>query len=1081
MSGMRFVAFAGKRPARFKWLVRAGVVLVIYTLAGFFLVPAIIKWQMLKRLPALTKRAAAINQVKFNPYALSLTIRGFSLTEPDGSVFSSFDELYVNFQLSSIFRWKWTFAEISLKKPFAQITYRPDGTFNFANLIANPSPLPPPPQGPPPPPPPLLVFQLSITNGLVAFSDLNRQTPFQTQFTPIDLNLTNLTTVRDKDSPYSFIARTGEGEVFAWAGRVTVNPLSSAGTFRLGGLRLPKYAPYARDYALFQIADGLVDVAADYRYDSLTNALDLVVSNAVVHLNNLELKASDTDEKILAIPTLSVENAEAGVVRQTARVGRIKSSGGFVLARQQKDGSINLLSQLVLPGKDKDASAVVKTNGAPIASPATSWTAKIDEIAFEGYSIKVEDQKPAKPAAFNLDQLGFTLKGVSNLSNAPVTASLSLRFQETGAIGVTGTVTLLPPSADMQVTVSNLDLRPVQPYVEEQVKLVLTGGAVDVHGRARYAPPEPDAPRLSFDGDVAVNNFATTDDVLFKDFTKWETLSVDGIKLAMQPDSLHIEQVKFVGLDLSAVVGPDKRPNLQTILRKETGTNQVAGETSQIVSVSTNAAPAIGVPGSSSEPAAAGKMKLPDISLATLAFQNTSIHFSDQSLEPHCSFTVEQFGGTIQGLSSQAGTTATVDLNGKVDARSPFSVTGKVNPLAQDIFVDISVAFTNTELTSFAPYTEKFAGRPLEKGKLSFAVHYLVKAKELKAENGFYVDQLTLGPKNNSPDATSLPVKLAIALLKDRNGRIKLDVPVSGRIDDPKFRLGPIIWHVVVNLIEKAATSPFSLLGAAFGGGEEMSYVDFQPGQAGFMESETNKMEKLAKALYERPELTVEIRGGVDPAPDREWLARVKLDEQIKAMWLKDQSDATRTNANLGDIKLEPKVRERLVRRIYRKEIGSYHPTEVRPDQGTNAPAIGIAATPISVPKATPVSAGNNLSSEGLEHGAALLMAHANPPKRVAIVRRTPATSASKTPGAQPIAKELTPSEAELADMEDQLAKRIQITDDDLRDLMQARANKVQGYLLQTGKVTAERLFIIAPKPVEATTKGQSRVTLSLD
>ena len=91
-------------------------------------------------------------------------------------------------------------------------------------------------------------------------------------------------------------------------------------------------------------------------------------------------------------------------------------------------------------------------------------------------------------------------------------------------------------------------------------------------------------------------------------------------------------------------------------------------------------------------------------------------------------------------------------------------------------------------------------------------------------------------------------MNLAIKLLKDRHGRIKLDVPLTGRLDDPKFRVGPIIWGVVVNLIEKAATSPFSLLGAAFGGGDELSFVaDFPPGQAAVPDSQTNKLEILAK------------------------------------------------------------------------------------------------------------------------------------------------------------------------------------------------------------------------------------------
>jgi Domain of Unknown Function (DUF748) len=1059
---MELVAPLRKRPALLKWMMRAAIALIIYTLVGFFLVPPIIKWQMLKRLPAVAKRQATIKEVNCNPYALSLTIRGLALTEPDGTVFASFDELYVNFQLSSIFRWKWTFAEISLKKPFVQITYRQNRTFNFSNLLDSG----PAPKGRPSPPPPVLVYQLSITNGTVAFTDLERQPAFQTQFVPIDLGLTNLTTVRDKKSPYSFIARTGEGESFAWSGTVTVNPLRSAGMLRLSGLKLVKYAPYARDYARFKIADGVVEVAADYRYDSRTNALDLNVSNAVIRLNKLKLQASDTDETFAAIPWVFVEQAQASLMHQTAQVGQFKSTGGFILARQNKDGTINLLSQLVTPPKKADAPA--STNQAP----AMPWTVKVDEVLLENYVLKVEDKKPTAPATLNIDQLGLRLKGVTTLSNAPVTASLSLRFQGTGAIGVEGTATLLPPAADMQVTVSNLDLRPIQPYVQEQAKVVITGGALNLKGHASYTPSKTGTPLVGFTGDLTVNDFRTTDDRLLKDFAKWKALAVDGIKLSLQPDHMEAQQAKFTGLDASVVIGPDKRPNFQRILLQEAAA----------------AKPPPGAPAKPPTPAATpkpqAKAKLPDISLRTLALTNSSIHFSDQSLEPHCSFVVEDFGGTIRGLSSQPGTTAAVDVRGKVDAHSPFSVSGKVNPLADDLFADIAVTFTNTELTSFSPYTEKYAGRPLQKGKLSFAVHYLLEQKQLKAENGFYIDQLTLGPKNNSPDATSLPVKLAIALLKDREGRIQLDVPVAGKIDDPSFSPWPIIGHVVKNLLVKAATSPFALLGAAFGGGEELSYVEFQPGLSVLAESETNKLDKLAKALYERPALTVEISGTVDAIKDSEALAHVKVEEELKVQWLKEQTDANRTDANLWDISLDPKVRERLLRKLYRATIGSYRPSEPSlgtvPPPGTNAVASSTTITLWIPPRNAAYSRATSERGGGVsEHGASMLLAPPKPARAMEAAPRTP--SGTTASGGQPARPGVTARDVELADMEDQLAKRVRITDDDLRDLIKARASQVQSDLLGTGKLTAERLFIIAPKPPSATSASGSRVNLSLD
>ena len=825
---MTFITRAGEPPKRRKWCRNLVIALALYTILGFFVLPAVIKSQMLKRLPALTHRQATVAQVKFNPYALSFTIRGFALKETNGDVFSSFDEFYVNFQpVASLFKWALVFKEISLKKPFAQVTHRADGTFNFANLLST-NPPPPPSTNLPGPPPRVIIYRLSVTNGGVAFDDLDRKEPFHTEFIPINLDLTNLTTIRDRNSPYSFVARTGEGETFAWAGSVTVNPLRSEGKFRIGGLSLKKYSPYSHDYARYQIAGGLLDVAADYNYDSVTNILNLTVSNAAIHLAQLELKSPDTGETLIAIPAFSITDTEASVLRQTARVGLIKSSGGSLLVRQEADGSVNLLSLLNLP-TNAPASSTNASASTPSAAPVSNappWTARIDEIAFDNYAFKIEDKKPAQPATFNIDQLGFDLKGVSNVSNAPVTASLSLRFAGTGFVAVNGSATLLPPSADLQINLSNIDLRPIQPYVQPQAKLAITGGALDLHGAARYASREPGAPLVSFAGDLALNKFATTDDVLFKDFAKWDALNVDGIKLDMQPDKLRVDQVKITGLETSLIVGPDRRANLQTILRDK------IGATNATTSIAVEAAPsssalAASAPATTTTPPA---KKIPfDVALGALVLENAAIHYSDQSIEPHCSFDIQEFGGTVTGLSSDEQARATVDMKGKVDARAPFSVTGKLNPLATNMFVDIAVAFTNTELTPFSPYSEKYVGRPLEKGKLAFAVHYLIDNKALKAENGFYVDQFTLGPKNNSPDATKLPVKLAIALLKDRNGLISLDIPLTGRLDDPKFRVGPVIWQVVKNLLEKAATSPFSLLGALVGGGEEFEFRRLRP------------------------------------------------------------------------------------------------------------------------------------------------------------------------------------------------------------------------------------------------------------
>jgi hypothetical protein len=190
-----------------------------------------------------------------------------------------------------------------------------------------------------------------------------------------------------------------------------------------------------------------------------------------------------------------------------------------------------------------------------------------------------------------------------------------------------------------------------------------------------------------------------------------------------------------------------------------------------------------------------------------------------------------------------------VDIRGKVSALAPFEIVGTVTPDPKNLFVDLKVAFTNTDLTSLSPYTEKFVGRPLTKGRLTTELRYHIENKDLVAANVIDLDHLTLGGRVESPDATKLPVKLAIGLLKDMEGRIALDLPITGRTDDPQFSVWGLVGQTFKNLILKVATSPFSLLGALAGGGEELQFVDFAPGLTTLDAGQTNKLMKLAEAL----------------------------------------------------------------------------------------------------------------------------------------------------------------------------------------------------------------------------------------
>jgi hypothetical protein len=708
----------------------------------------------------------------------------------------------------------------------------------------------------------------------------------------------------------------------------------------------------------------------------------------------------------------------------------------------------------------------------PPAASQPPWTATVDDIDVERYTLELEDKKPAKPAKISVHDITFKAAGFSTAGTAPIHAAVSLEIGQSGLFTVNGVVRLQPPSANLDLRLVGLDLRPFQPYVEQQAKLAITSGLLNLAGHATYNS-ETGSPLATFAGDFGLTNFVTADLLHFKDFVKFDALAVSGVQFAFKPNDLKVREVKLDGLNTSVTVGPDRQINLLTVLPK-------------------------GAPAPSNAPPRSAPAGLGfSVALDSFVFDNASFHFSDQSIEPNCLFGIQQFGGSVKGLSSRPDSRAVVEVHGKVDEVSSFSVTGGVNLLSTDLVVNVAVACKNVDLTPFTPYMEQFGGYPLQRGKLLVDLSYDIARRNLSASNHVVVAGLTLGPHNNNTNATHLPVKLGVALLKDREGNIKLDIPISGSLDSPSFRVMPIVMKVVVNILEKAATSPFTLLGAMFGGGgEELDYVAFPPGLADIAAPEQEKIVKLATALYERPALHLEIAATADPATDSPALARLKLDDQIRSLRAQELIAAGTPAQTVQSLQVDPANYARLITFLYLQTFGAN--TTATNGTAATPPARVVAAdwtTPASLP---PASASTQPPLEenrphAILKGGELMMQKTEPgtsmPKPLPAASLTPLPAPSAggvaeisagTTNAAPTnaapAAELTQDQMEAA-----LLAGIQITPDDLRALMLERARRVQSALANTGKVEADRMETLSPRPVNPSAKGQARANLSLD
>jgi len=632
--------------------------------------------------------------------------------------------------------------------------------------------------------------------------------------------------------------------------------------------------------------------------------------------------------------------------KRTAEVGEVSSKQARLRVLRGKDGTVDLTR---LTAQDDTA-----TPAAPQTprQPAETWQWLVKKISLDRYAVSFEDQVPAQPVVQVADPIKLSVDNLSNQRGAKANLALSLGINKTGKLLLSGPVGINPMGADLNLDVQSFDLVPLQPYLEEKLNILITSGQVMVHGKWQLTTAEPGPGAVLFKGDAGINSFASVDKASSEDFLKWKSLFVSGIDTTYRlfavakavagresdapappaPFALQIQEVALSDFYSRLIIYPSGKLNVQNILASAQGgapadeaTSAQPQANNTTASAQSATAANSGKPAKTPAPAnAADAAPAPPpapIAIAKVTLQGGNVNFTDHFIKPNYSANLTEIGGSVTGLSSQLNTTADVDLRGRFAKTAPVEIKGKINPLLQNPYLDIKANVRDIELGPFTPYSGKYVGYAIEKGKMSFDVAYKIENRKLAATNRLTLDQLTFGEKVDSPSATKLPVLFAVALLKDRNGVIDVNLPISGSLDDPKFSVGGIVLQIIFNVIEKAITAPFALLGSLLGGGggEELSYVTFEPGRAALAPAQEEKLTKLQKALYERPALKLDATGRSDPEKDRDGLRQYRFDQQVKAQKLKDLVKKGTSVASVDDIKIEPEEYEIYLKRAYKE------------------------------------------------------------------------------------------------------------------------------------------------------------------
>jgi uncharacterized protein involved in outer membrane biogenesis len=737
------------------------------------------------------------------------------------------------------------------------------------------------------------VDEATLSDGRVQWSDRSVTPAYATTITALTLAAAK---VASQGAPGTIEAsfETQDGARFSSHVSVDVAARAARGHVALQSLALAPLHPYYDPALALDVRRGSLDVAGDFDAAAGTPARFTLAGGSIV-LAGLDTALPGEREALVRMARLEVAGIALDLAARKVTIESIDVNDEAVRLRREADGRMNF--ERAIP-----SSAPWHAGAGAQAVAGAQWQAVVQRLRVQGLGVDFEDGAVQPAAKVRVTQARLAVENIDSTPGTKANVDFAARIGTRGRIAIKGTTSAQPLGADAIVEASALELVPFQAYVASRANVVLTSGTVDARGHLVYANGT-DGAAVRYAGNVSVNDFASMDLAGSQELARWKTLAVTEANVDTAPFRAAIGGIALDGFYARLILDAGGKLNIGQLSAPAAGATPATAPTPPPP------------PASAATPAAAAPRDIP-VSIGRVQLGDGEIEYSDFFVKPNYSAHLTEVNGTLSRLA--AGEQGTIDVTAHVNHAAPVEIRGTADPFAQQLRLDLRAKATGVDLPPVSTYSIKYAGYGIEKGKLSMEVHYRVQDRKLSATNKLRLDQLTFGAHVDSPTATKLPVLFLVSLLQDRNGVIALDVPIGGTLDDPKFSIWGIVVQVIGNLLTKAATAPFALLGGGGSGGEQLSFVEFEPGQAAITPAAETKLASLAKVLDDRPQLKLDAGGRAIPDVDTEGLRRAYLDNALRAAKQKDLARSKGESAPaLAGIAIGPEDRTKYMKAVY--------------------------------------------------------------------------------------------------------------------------------------------------------------------
>ena len=855
------------RRKRF-WAV---VALLAYAGFGFFLAPWIARGQIVELVSTTLNRPVELAELRINPFVLSVEATGFRIGEPNGTPLVGFERLYANFQLSSLFRRALVFREVRLDTPRVNLVRDETAAINLLDVYAGIGADADPQAGGESALPGIVIADLDIADGIVDVTDRALATPFTTEIAPINIGLANVST-RPNETGEQRVSITSEGGTRVdWSGSLQVTPLAVAGNVTVTGPHLPLIYRYFRDQLNFSVADGTVDITLDYRVElPEDDVLAASIENLSGRLAGIVATANDRSVDILRIPEIRLRGGYLHWPERRAGAESLEFDGLAAELWRDADGNLSLTQLLAAESaqvvgkaadvaKDEDPDATPDAAGPANTEPANTWDIALESLRLTDARVGLTDEALREPARVEIPDIDFSATQLTTAEDAEIPVLLGIDLADRGRIDVEGRLIATPSwRLETGIAIGNLALSTAQPWLADAAFLRIRDGVVSAQIDAAVGVGGD----ASVTGSASVMNLDVEDTANDERLLGWSGLDVNRFTYTGAPTKIEISEAAFAAPFVRLLIAADGSTNFSGLARGESEPSGETGET-------------------------------PNVEIGRITIADGSADFTDQALPFPFNARVRELQGEVSTLATQSAAPTKIGLEGKVGEFGFARLDGSLLPADPTAATNINVLFRNVEFPGLSPYTVKFAGRRIEEGRLEVALNYSIDGGELEAQNSIVIQRIRLGEKVDYPGAMSLPLGLAIALLQDPSGQINVDLPVRGNVNDPEFSVGGVVLRAFANLITKAATSPFRLLGGLVGAdSENFDHIEFEPGQADLTPPEREKLVQLGSALAMRPALGLTVPGAIDPEVDAQAMRAARVDAKIDALLETDDANA---------------------------------------------------------------------------------------------------------------------------------------------------------------------------------------------